>query len=305
MTLIAASSMAQVLDQITTTFNLQVPATDQGGADIITLAQSLYATGSAVSPIFPDPADIQQANDYFTALNGMVVASSSGTPLGVFTSTSQQGFAASTTGQLTRAVDAKYKFRSILQSLDNLVTSYSAGTYTTLVGYLAGTGLQVSVGFANLYWLVRGIQIAPANVFAPTSVNLSTYVVTGTCAGTLTAGAFPTTNGYTVPAPTVDAFGYNSYVGQAYSAQGFAPVHAGKVHITTNINGTLALTATFTNQNGLSHTWSGTLDNATAGTDISLTANTGGDYINSVCTAISFTGTVTAGAWGFHPIALR
>lgn len=97
-----------------------------------------------------------------------------------------------------------------------------------------------------------------------------------------------------------NTFGNNLYLGNVPMAQWFAPMKSAQAHVTTNINGTCALTVTAPayDSSGLYHasrTFTATLDNDTAGTVAQLTPTVSGDRMAGVPTALAVAGTATAG----------
>jgi hypothetical protein len=185
-------------------------------------------------------------------------------------------------------------------SIIDLVTFaawYNSTPYTVLF----------SPATAAAYYLAysQGRQLAPGIVFATAGIALGSYVVgTGFTAGAV----YPTANGTAGQgSPSTDANGLPVYAGGMPMPQGFAPIKQVRARVTTDINGTCAITVTAKNQAGVDKTWTATLDNLTAGATVNLSRGTAavGDRMNSRASLIAFTGAATVGALVIETVAER
>ena len=229
--------------------------------------------------------------------------SASGVALGNFT---QSGLASTANGffQLGTAFYTAYS-NSIMTGMNNLISTYSTNGATTIPTFLAATSQQANSAFASLYWYTQNGYMPANTVFAPLGINLGQYTITSTSHGTLTPGFFPTTNGYTTPAPTTDSWGNNLYVGGVPMAQGFAPCQKIEAIVSTSINGPLTMTASALNQSSSLSTWTGVLNNLGVGATVILTPSTSTNYCNSSISALSISGTASAGAFTIQTVNLR
>lgn len=297
--LISTTGMGIVTDKLGLTYSELLSGIYQSAYTLQGLASSFYNTVGTASTIFPDPTDIQQANDYYSDISSMYSSKSSTSALGLDASY-QSNFSLSSNGLFYYISAVKSGFRNELTALDNRVVKYdTSGTYTSLVSYLTGASIQVSSLFANMYYLVRNIYLPVANVYSPTGVVLGTL-----SSGSFTAGNFPTVNGYTSPVPTQDSYGNKIYLGGCQVPLGFAPCHTIRARATAAISGTCNITATALNQNGVSSTWTGSLSNVALGATVTLT-NSSGYYLNGPLTALTFSGTATTPSFVVETVSLR
>jgi hypothetical protein len=275
----------------------------------LVLAQTLATTEQGT--IFA--ADLTQLLEWAPATQGMYGAGASasgsgaGSAFGSIGGFGGGGAFGSGTGALSRYAMMPMTLFAKLENMRKEIAKYGPAVDSSIVdlgtfaAWYNSTPYTVlfSPTLAAAYFFVYGgaRQLPAASVFAPEAVVLSTATITGANTVSLVAGALPQANGYGTPASTTDAAGYPLYVGGQPSAQGFAPVKNLEALITTNINGTCALTVTASKAGGGTDTWTGTLDNATIGTKIALTPGTGGHRAIAVPSAVAIAGTATAGAF--------
>ena len=292
-TLISTTGMATVCDQ----YALAYTSLQSGIQPANYLLQTLADT-TLYSTVFPNASDRSEANNYFNDISRMYSSINNNNNL----SSNNGGFAgASSSGKFNFINTVQSAFSGALNSLDWEVNQFVlTNQYTTLIQYLIGTSLQLSGTFADMYYITRGAFIPATYVFAPTGVNLGTVT-----SGTVVLGSFPTANAYTSPAPTVNAYGYNTYVGNLMNPIGFAPCQVIKAVTTAAISGTCGVTVTAPNQSGGSSTWTGTLDNLASGTTVVLTPTISGNYLGGTPTAITFTGTATTPSFTVQTVSLR
>jgi len=284
-------------------------AVDAVRADGLTLLADQFDGLPSDNPMgWVSPGDIPQAQQWagvFTQATSQIGSAGltvTGAPLGTL---SPSGVASGQNGFWQRRTAMVTAFRQELVSVSGLIAQYGSSPVVDIPSYLAAQGVQASATFASLFWWIYSLQLAPANVFAPTGVDIGSVAITGSDACTLTAGHFVTANGYTSPAPTTDAYSNNVYLGGCPMAQGFAPVATIRARVTSAINGTCALTVHAPNQSGASGEWLGTLDGLAIGATVNLTVVTGGDLCNGAVTAASVAGTATSGAFVVETVALR
>ena len=287
----------------------QLPGIDAPINDLVTLQSNQYVnfgSGSAFDWLSTDAPLVSQI---VQMLAGVLTTSSSAfaTATGFLGNQSSSGLQSTSNGYWQRRTAVYSGFNTLLKQLKALISTYPPSP--GIVGiptFCSVQSAQVSAAFASLYWWVDQQLLDPSAVFAPTGINLGSFAITGLNTGTLTAGHFATANGYGSPAPTTDGYGNDVYLGGTPMAQGFAPVATVRAQITTNINGTCTLTASFTNQYGVTgRQWTAVIDNATAGTNVNFTAVTGGDLVNSICAAVTISGSATSGAFQLQTVALR
>lgn len=292
-TLISTTGMATVCDQLALAYSSLQSGIYPANFLLQTLANTTLYTS-----VFPDAADRSEANNYFNDISRMYSSINNSNTL----SSNNGGFAgASSNGKFNFVNLVQSAFSGELNSLDWEINQFVlTNNYTTLVQYLTGTGLQVSGTFADMYYITRTAYIPTASIFAPTGVVLGTITV-----GTVVLGAFPTTNGYTSPAPTVNSYGYNTYIGNLANPIGFAPCQVIKAVTSAAIVGTCEVTVTAPNQSGVSSTWTGTLDNLNINSTIILTPTINGNYLGGTPTAITFAGTATTPSFTIQTVSLR
>jgi hypothetical protein len=303
-TLILTTGMAIILDDLALAYNDLLSGILPANYLLKNLSQSLFNSTGTPSPIFPNLSDLSEANDYYTAIYNMYTGSGS----------SILGSNVLTTSQLTVGSNPLFDYKScvksaftgIIYSLNNLVTKYAGTTgYTSLINYLTGTGLQVSGAFSALYYLTTGAylnnsQTTPViNVFPPTGVIVATLA-----SGVFSAGYYPVLNGYTSPTFT-DAYGNTTYVGGYLVPVGFGPCETIKAVVTNTISGTCTVTVMAPNQSGVSSTWTGVLDNDTAGTSVVLTPTISGNYLYGVPTSVITSGTASDVSLTIQTVSLR
>jgi hypothetical protein len=91
-------------------------------------------------------------------------------------------------------------------SQDGISGVVDLNSYATYFNTITPYQMLYTPAFAAAYWYANngGQQLLPANVFAPAEMQLATFTYTGVNAGTLSNNAstnWPTTNGYSSPAP--------------------------------------------------------------------------------------------------------
>jgi hypothetical protein len=303
-TLISTSGMAIILDNLALSYSDLLTGILPGAYILKNLSGSLYNTGTTSSSIFPNLSDLAEANDYYNALYSMYTGAGSSLLGSNIASNSQLTIGSNPLFDITSSTKAG--FNGVLYALDSLVVKYAGSTgYTSLANYISGTGLQVSALFSALYYIVRGAYLnssttsSVTNVFPPTGLIVATLV-----SGALSTVLYPTVNGYTSPTFT-DSYGNTTYVGGFLAPIGFGPCASIKAVATNSISGTCTVTVYAPNQSGVSSTWSGVLDNASAGTGVTLTPTHGGDMLYGSPTAVSTSGTASGVSLTIQTISLR
>jgi len=157
--------------------------------------------------------------------------------------------------------------------------------------------LLFSPNFASAYWFGYSAarMLDAASVFAPPQVPMAVVTITAGNTATFT-DTYPRANSYVNPPPTSDSYGNLVFAGGMPMAQGFAPPIAVEILVTANISGACAMTVTAPDQNGISRTWTATLDNLNAGGVCPLIPSSPGARIGGVITAVSIVGAASSGA---------
>lgn len=188
-------------------------------------------------------------------------------------------------------------FMSALSSYCSQIGFASLDAYLTSLNSATRFSALIAPNAALINWLYNRMQpsllMQPSNVFAP----LTTF---GTASVGATAGEITYVNMASIPTANVTT---------GSGQQGYTPAPGCDLVITSNINGTLALTLTGTGMTSAGalvsgRTWTATLDSATAGSTVACTPAVTGDRIASV-TSIAGSGAATAGAFAVQSTVER
>lgn len=308
-TLITPSNLLEQCDQSGIMYADFLPGLDAAIADAATLV-------SNNATIFAGDANQQYA--WYSFLSGLTGSPSPVSTLGSGVGSSPfggAGYAGGAFGNgsalLNRQNALQSIFASLMRGMSTQIALYGPAVNVSildLISYAAHYNITpytvlYSPHFAAAYWFAYGAStqmLPPSCVFAPAGIVLATAIITGVNTASHVFKVWPSANGYTSPAPTTDGNGNNVYLGGMPNAQAFAPIKTSLALVTSDINGTCALTVHAPNQANVSATFTATLDNATASTSVNLTPSTGGDRINGAITAIAVAGTATAGAFSIE-----
>jgi hypothetical protein len=266
------------------------------------IAQGILST-LAADLATTDPAHFAALTPFVTGIYGTAPGSISTSPFGAVSGIGPGSFG---TGQglLNRTSILNGAFFAWIEALRKDMATYGAiysivdlSTYAAYQNALTAYSCLYTPDFATLFWYAYNLaqQVAGPAVFAPSGIVMAAFEVTGSDAGVLTPGSFPSVNGYSL-APLAVNCGVITITGaDTVSTSGFTGTGSNAVaYVSTAISGGSGSTATLTVTDSNGNTFTANVSALAAGSQAAFTSTKAGTPM-ATPVSVALSGTATGG----------